>query len=348
MATPRVVHYLNQFFAGVGAEAQAAVPPGRADGAIGPARLLQQALGDQAVVVATIYCGDNYANERPGAVDEILALAGRERPDILVAGPAFAAGRYGLVCGELCARARAELGVTVVSGMHPDNPAAELYRSRVYLASTRETAAGMADAIQTMARLALRLHAAEPLGTPQDAGYIPTGRRIHYFAEQTAAERAVELLLKKVAGEPVRTEWPVPTYGLVEPAAPVADVARAKIALVTSGGVVPRGNPDRLESAYATKWLRYSIAGLDALDAPAWQSVHGGFDTTNINEDPHRMAPLDALRALEREGAFGQLDEHLYTTVGNTSAIPTMRRFAGEIVEHLRADGVEGVILTAA
>ena len=85
----------------------------------------------------------------------------------------------------------------------------------------------------------------------------------------------------------------------------------------------------RLEAAYATKWLKYPIADAGHADAPdQWQSVHGGFDTTIINQDPNRMVPLDALRALEQEGAFGQLHDQLYTTVGNTSAIPTMRRFA--------------------
>ena len=36
MSAPRVVHYLNQFFAGVGSEEQADLPPGRKEGAVGP------------------------------------------------------------------------------------------------------------------------------------------------------------------------------------------------------------------------------------------------------------------------------------------------------------------------
>ena len=98
-------------------------------------------------------------------------------------------------------------------------------------------------------------------------------------------------------------------YGMVDPAPPLADMAHARIALVTTGGVVPRGNPDGLESAYASKWLKYSIAGLDDLQAEQWESIHGGFDTTNVNQDPDRMVPLDGLRALEREGAFGTLHD---------------------------------------
>jgi glycine reductase len=279
---------------------------------------------------------------------ERRALVAREHPDILIAGPAFAAGRYGLACGEVCARAEAELGITAVSGMHAESTAADLYRTRVLLASTRDTALGMADAVRTMARLALARHQGQPLGAPAEEGYIPTGERVYFFHEQTAAERAVAMLLAKVRGEPYTTEWAVPHYHTVDPAPPVRDLASARVALVTTGGVVPTGNPDRLEAAYATKWLRYSIGDLDDLVPERWTSIHGGFNTTNINEDPDRMAPLDALRALEREGVFRELHELMFTTTGNTAAIPTMRRFGQEMVRELRAAEVDGVILTSA
>src|SRR5215467_7437013 len=125
MATLRVVHYLNQFFAGIGAEDRADTPPSHREGPIGPGRVLQHALGDRAEVVATVYCGDNYAGEKPGAIDEILDLVAGHRPDVVIAGPAFAAGRYGLACGEVTLGARARLGVIAVTGMHVDNAATE-------------------------------------------------------------------------------------------------------------------------------------------------------------------------------------------------------------------------------
>lgn len=348
MNTIRVVHYLNQFFAGLGAEAQAGTGPGKKAGAVGPGIALQQVLGEGAQVTATVYCGDNYANEQTNAIDAILKIVSEERPDILIAGPAFASGRYGLVCGALCARAQEALGIVAVTGMHPDNPGTDLYRTKVHMARTGESTAGMGEAVKSMARLALKLYVGEPLGTPQEEGYIPTGQRVHFVAEQTAAQRAVDMLVKKVSGQAYATEWPVPSYSQVEPAPPLKDLAHAKLALVTTGGVVPRGNPDRLESAYASKWLTYPIGDLADLEPSDWQSIHGGFDTTNVNEDPDRMAPLDALRELEHEGAFQDLADELYTTTGNTAAIPTVRRFAQEMLEELRADEVQGVILTSA
>ncbi len=65
MAGPaRVVHYLNQFFGGVGGEEQANLPVEAREGPVGPARALQQLMGERGTVVATIVCGDNYINER--------------------------------------------------------------------------------------------------------------------------------------------------------------------------------------------------------------------------------------------------------------------------------------------
>ena len=50
----RVVHYINQFFAGMGGEEQAGQPPERRDGAVGPGRAFVGAFGDQAEIVATL------------------------------------------------------------------------------------------------------------------------------------------------------------------------------------------------------------------------------------------------------------------------------------------------------
>jgi len=347
MTTFRVVHYVNQFFAGIGSEDKAGTSPGRRDGAVGPGRLLQQALGERARVVATVYCGDNYVGEKPEAVDEIVALISNDRPDIVITGPAFSAGRYGLACGAVATRARERLGVVVVSGMHEDNAAAELYRTRVHIVATQKNAAGMMEAVSVMARLALKLAERAPLGSPHAEGYLSRGHRICFEASHPAGERALDMLLHKLRGEPYTTEWPVPRYTLVPPAAPLRDPATATIALITTGGLVPRGNPDRLESGYATKWLRYSIKGASALPPEHWQSVHGGFDTTLINVDPHRVVPLDVARELEREGAIGRLFDELFTTTGNTSVIPDIRRFAREMAEELKAAAVEGVILTS-
>ena len=84
----RVVHYVNQFFGGIGGEEHANLPVQTRDGAVGPGRALQQLLGDQARIEVTIIGGDNLFTEQwevaAPAVKEALRKAA---PDVLIAGP---------------------------------------------------------------------------------------------------------------------------------------------------------------------------------------------------------------------------------------------------------------------
>ena len=57
-----IVYYVNQFFGGIGAEEHAGAPLEFRDGALGPAKLFEQLMGDDATVTMTIVCGDNYAS----------------------------------------------------------------------------------------------------------------------------------------------------------------------------------------------------------------------------------------------------------------------------------------------
>jgi len=56
----RIVHIVNQFFAGIGGEEKANIPVGVVQGTAGAARGLQAQLNDQGEVIATIYFGDDY------------------------------------------------------------------------------------------------------------------------------------------------------------------------------------------------------------------------------------------------------------------------------------------------
>src|SRR5262245_19611595 len=123
MSTPlRVAHYVNQFFGGIGGEEQAHVCVSVREGPVGPGRALQAALGDAARVVGTVIGGDNFVSERQDEAKTALAAHLRAlAPDVVVAGPAFGSGRYGLACSLACGVART-LGLPAVTAMHPDNP----------------------------------------------------------------------------------------------------------------------------------------------------------------------------------------------------------------------------------
>jgi glycine/betaine/sarcosine/D-proline reductase family selenoprotein B len=121
----------------------------------------------------------------------------------------------------------------------------------------------------------------------------------------------------------------------------------ATIALVTEGGLVPQGNPDRLESTRGSKYLKYSISGRDDFGRGEFQAMHTGYDTSSVDQDPDRIVPLDAMRGLERSQRFKKLHDDYFVTTG-TGAMPSKMEDLGKgIAEDLAAAGVNAVILTA-
>ena len=342
----RVVAYLNQFFGGLGGEKAASTAPHVVEGPVGSAKLLEQLLGDRGQVVATVVAGDNHMAEQPGAAESVIGLIVDRRPDLVVVGPAFQAGRYGVACSEICASLH-DAGVPAVTGLHPENPGLDVHRSKVYAAPTDATAAGMRDAMERMVRLGVRLAAGTALGTADEEGFIPRGIRQNVFSERNAAERAVDLLVRKIRGEPFETEIPLPEYHRVAPSYLPSPLEDLTLAIVTEAGVVPKGNPDRLESARSRRWLTYPHDDLDGLSADSHETIHGGFDNAPICADPNRAIPLDVLREFERDGVFGRLYERYYVTTGMTMAIADAERIGREIAADLIGKQIQAAILTS-
>jgi glycine reductase len=344
----RVVHYLNQFFAGLGGEAQAGLPPTARPGAVGPGVVLSEALGGHAEVAGTVVCGDGwFADHGDAAADAVLRLIATAGPDVVVAGPAFNAGRYGLACARVCLETQRRLGRPAVTAMHPDNVAVDLYRRDVVIAPTGPTATGMREAARGLARLALKLGAGVPLGPATVDGYLPRGFRVNDQIERSASARARAMLLARLRGESFVTELALPRYERVVPPPPVPDLRRARVAIVTEAGLVPAGNPDRLEVVWATKWLSYSVAGRDALRRGDWDVAHGGYDASHALADPHRVVPLDALRELARRGEVGDVLDRYYVTCGAHAVLTTIAQHGREIAAQLREQHVDGALLVA-
>lgn len=340
----RIVHFLNQFFGGLGGEDRAGIAPVAEPGPAGTGRgLAGQIEGDR--IVGTVIAGDNYMSERGNtAVDEVIDLISGFDPDVVVAGPAFGSGRYGLACGAVCEAVIDRLGIPAVTGLHADSPGAAEYRASVPVLSTTETAAGMGAALRGLARLATRLGRGEVLGDAAAEGLLTRGLRRNVFADVRGATRAVEMLLAKLRGDPFETEWPVPRYEPAEPSEPIARDRTFRLALVTEAGIVPSGNPDRLPSGWATKWVAYPIHGREGFAEGEFESVHGGIDTSFANQDPDRQVPLDAARSLEEDGRFS-LHADLLSTTGNMGTLRDMTRMGTEMGRALIADGVQAVIV---
>lgn len=344
----RIVHYLNQFYGQIGGEEFADQTPLLKEGPIGPGTGLKALLGDDVEIVGTVICGDNYfADHQDDALKQILEMIESQKPDLLIAGPGFNAGRYGLACGAVCDAVGQKLNIPVLTALYPENPGAEMFHKTAYILEAPISAAGMRKLLPKVAAFAGKLLRGDEIGFPEEEGYIPQGYRVNVHTEKTGAVRGVDMLLKKLNGEPFVTELPMPVFDRIKPAPAVKDLKNAKIALVTSGGIVPQGNPDRIESANASKFGIYDIASLDDLTGEQFMTVHGGYDPVYATEDPDRVLPLDALRAFEKEGLIGKLHDQYYATVGNTTAVSSAKKYAEEIAQDMLQKGVQAAILTS-
>src|SRR5262249_1449216 len=172
----------------------------------GPGRLLEKALGEGARVEATIVCGDNFASEREADAGRMMgAELDRMKPDVLIAGPAFGSGRYGLACALAC-KIAPDRGIPAITAMHPENPGASNARRGVYIVATGASTTAMPAALDALAPLARRLGRRETLGPSEVEGYMPRGTRRVHDRGRPGYQRALDMLLDKLHRPPYRSD----------------------------------------------------------------------------------------------------------------------------------------------
>lgn len=344
----KAVLYINQFFGQIGGEEQAGIAPELHEGQVGPA--MQFAKDLDAEITYTIICGDNYmGTNTEAAVSEILGMLEGKEMDIFLAGPAFQAGRYGVACGTICKAVKEKFGVPVVTSMNVENPGVEMFKKDMYIMQGGNIAAKMRKDVTAMVKVANKLLNGEPVGSADEEGYFARGiRRQTWLADgKPASERMIDMLVKKLNGEPFQTELPIPKIDRVPIAPAVKDLKKARIALVTTGGIVPVDNPDHIQSASATRWGRYDISNVDALKGGEYKTIHAGFDPAAADADPNVITPIDALKVLEKEGFYGSLHPYFYSTVGTGTTEAEAQRMAREMVPYLKEDNVDAVIMVS-
>jgi len=344
----KVVHYLNQFFGGIGGEDKADAQPRLIENAVGPGRAFQNALKDRGAVIATVICGDNYVAENMEKVSaEVIDLIEPLEPDLVIAGPAFNAGRFGIACGAVCRAATERLGIPAVTGMHEENPGVDLYRRDTYIVRTDDSVKGMNSAVAGIIKLALKLAQNQKIVRTDEGGYFSRGLLVNETSQRTGAQRVIGMLLDKLNGRSFDTEVSMPSYDRVAPAAGVKDIHQAVIALITDGGLVPKGNPDKIEIKAATRYGKYSIKGMASLFPDDFEVSHAGYDSVYVRQDPNRLVPVDIMREMERSGAIGKLNEEFYSTAGVANVVETVVKMGKMMAEDLKASSVSGVILTS-
>ncbi len=344
----RVVHYINQFFGQIGGEEEGSTRPFSKEGIIGPGALLQSILGDRATVVGTVVCGDTYFGENPEeACEEVVNLAAAFKPDILIAGPAFNAGRYGPACAQVCIMAQEKLGVVAVTGMNIENPGVELYKQQVITVNCSPSAATMKKDLPKLVEIAMKVYNNEPLKSPEEEGYFSREIRKNRIVDKKGCERAIDMVLARIKGEDFKTEINLPDFDQNPPAPAVPDVKKAVIAFVTDGGIVPLGNPDKLRTSTGTEYGTYDISGLDSLTPDKYECIHAGLDKSHGTADPNRFIPLNSLHELKEEGEVGEVFKYFYTVPGCTVELKSAKKMGVGIANDLEKHNVDAVILTS-
>ncbi len=355
----KVVHYLNQFFGQEGGEDKAYMGFLVKEGPIGPGVALQNLLGDRGEIIATIICGDNYFAENiDTAAEEAIKLITAYDPELFFAGPTFEAGRYGIACGAICKIVQERLGITAVSGMFEENPGVDLYRKDVYICKTGNSALSMVESLTNMVNLALKLISKKKrfklvsgknIGRPSEDGYFPRGILKNEYTRKTVAERSVDMLLAKLHAQPYQSEVQKQKFEDVPPPAPIKDLGSCEIALVSDGGLVPKGNPDRLRGRGNLVWATYEVKSFFPEEYPStdYEIAHTGYYTDEILENTNRLVPVDVLRNLEEEGIIGKLHHTFYSTSGNVTSSKRCSEIGEEIAEQLENKNVDAVMLTS-
>ena len=206
----RVVHYLNQFFAGIGGEERADVGVSMRAGAgraraRAPGRARRRRARRRPPSSAATTTSPSGRRRPSRAIRAKLATL---RPDVVVAGPAFGSGRYGLACAAACrgrGRARCPRGDRHAS-REPGGggqPAARPHRPDRGVDHGHAARASRASRASPCA-----WRVAKPLGPAEVEGYIAQGKRRVWDRGRPGYQRALDMLLDKLHGRPFVSEVP--------------------------------------------------------------------------------------------------------------------------------------------
>lgn len=341
----RIVHYLNQFYAGYGGEEYAGVRPYIIEGSVGPGKLLEQVSDGVIEIVGTVVCGDNYFVENNKSIDEIMKLILSLGPDGLVAGPAFLSGRYGEACAAICNKVASKLKLPVITGLHPEHPSVKTYRSHIPITKTGNSGADMRNNIPVMAKILIKLLEGIDLDDEDKEKLFKKGLKENVIVKENTAKRALDMLMLKYQNKEWTTELPMIEFDSINPAHPIKENV-FKISLITDGGLILKGNPEKMSSGRSDKISCIGISNWDKLSASNVEIYHYGYDTRFVLEDPNRLVPLDVVIEYEKCGKL-ILHPTIYSTAGVGTSVENAKRFGKEIAQDMINNNVKAGIITS-
>ncbi len=163
-----------------------------------------------------------------------------------------------------------------------------------------------------------------------------------------APKRCLDMLLDKYHGRAYQSEVVMKSPKKRVIPALGRHLSESTIMLITDGGLVPRGNPDKIPSTNAEIFGIYDITGKNALESRDYEVSHQGYDNTSVKENPNRLVPVDAMRELEQEHVIGKLYDAFISTTGVMTSARGSISLGEKIADYVKSHEVDAVIITSA
>lgn len=125
-------------------------------------------------------------------------------------------------------------------------------------------------------------------------------------------------------------------------------LADATILLITDGGIVPEGNPDKIPSSSSNIYGIYPIEKIFS-DVPSnFEIVHQGYDNSYVLQDPNRLLPVDALDVLISQHKIGNYYNEFISTSGVMTSKEQCQILGHRIAKYVSKLPIQGVLITSA
>ena len=155
------------------------------------------------------------------------------------------------------------------------------------------------------------------------------------------------MLLSRLSNQPFQTEISIEIPEEVPVAPPVKMMKETMIAIISTAGIHPAGNPYGFKIYRNTQFQKYPIHQISSMKEGRWEVVHGGYNAMFMNENPNFGVPLDACRALEREGLFKKLYPFFYGTTGVEGLASVMEQMGKDIAKDMKSEGIGAALLVS-
>ena len=160
----KVILVLNHVQAGMGSDENAHLAPGGKKTTMGPGQTLAPYFEENdAEIIATLYCGDQYYLENKEEVTKkFVGFAKKFEADAVLCGPAMQYPNFGEMAAQL-AISFEKYGIPAVAAMSIENPATEKYKQQLSIVEMpKKGGIGLNESFKNMALLtAEKAHQAE-------------------------------------------------------------------------------------------------------------------------------------------------------------------------------------------